>query len=301
MAANEPGVAFVAPLPVTYVDRVHRLRAGLTAQMKIIEIGGSYSAIVPKSAGFDTFTVDHASQADLQEKYRTIMPGATIEHVDCICNDGNLIAAVPKILHGTFDACIVSHVIEHMPNPIAFLQSVEAMLKPSGTLIMAVPDKRQCFDFFRPLTGTGNWLQAYLRNASIHSGLVRFEFESYTVGHDGVTMWGTGALNNFSFASKGLQKAYAIMKELGDTSDGEYVDSHSWVFVPASFSLIMYELHSLGLTNLIPSNLHTQGAGEFFVDLVKVPERAPISDADRMRLMKRSAKEQLDAFALIQE
>ena len=299
MTMGDSRISFVAPLPKTYADRVQRLRSGLDQSMKIMEIGGSYNALVPRSAGYDTYIVDHATQEELQEKYKDIAPGATIERVDCVCNDGNLIAAVPDALHGTFDACLASHVIEHIPNPIAFMRSVERMLKPSGIFTMAVPDKRQCFDFFRPLTGTGNWLQAYLCDASTHSATGHFDFESYTVSHNGTVMWHTQQLNNFSFASRGLKAAFKIMKEVGESTSGKYVDIHAWVFVPASFSLIMYEAHALGLTTLIPQNLHSQGAGEFIVDLVKDPTHPPISDADRIRLMKQAAREQLNAFALI--
>ena len=38
---------------------------------------------------------------------------------------GSLDEAVPSELHGTFDACIASHVFEHIPDPIGLLGSLE--------------------------------------------------------------------------------------------------------------------------------------------------------------------------------
>jgi len=57
-----------------------------------------------------------------------------------------------------FDYCLASHVIEHIPNPIAFFQSIAHLLKPGGVLSLAVPDKRYTFDFFQPAASVFAWL-----------------------------------------------------------------------------------------------------------------------------------------------
>ena len=56
---------------------------------------------------------------------------------------------------------ISSHNFEHSPNPIRFLQGCGKVLKPGGVLSMALPDKRACFDYFRPHTTLGQWLEAF--------------------------------------------------------------------------------------------------------------------------------------------
>lgn len=51
-----------------------------------------------------------------------------------------------------FDYVILCHVLEHVPEPIRFLNDVGALLRPGGVLLLAVPDKRQTLDASRPST-----------------------------------------------------------------------------------------------------------------------------------------------------
>lgn len=46
-------------------------------------------------------------------------------------------AAVPR---GTFDAVVLSHVLEHIVDPVGALRGVAALLKPDGLLVCAVPN-----------------------------------------------------------------------------------------------------------------------------------------------------------------
>src|SRR5215471_17380815 len=129
----------------------------------IIEIGPSYNPIAPKAKGWNTKTIDVARKSELIEKYRDHqgVDLACIEDVDFIWQDGPVHAAVPPALHGTFEAFIASHVIEHSPDFIDFLDSAARLLTPTGIVILVIPDKRWCFDYFRPLTTTGDILSAH--------------------------------------------------------------------------------------------------------------------------------------------
>ena len=60
-----------------------------------------------------------------------------------------------------YDWIIASHVIEHIPDLISYFQQCEALLKPDGILSLIIPDKRYCFDYFSPISTTGNLLDAY--------------------------------------------------------------------------------------------------------------------------------------------
>ena len=78
-------------------------------------------------------------------------------------------------LHGTFDAFIASHVIEHTPDLIDFLQTSEILLKSSGVVVLAIPDKRYCFDYFQPLTTPGQVLAAHAEGRSRHTRRTAFD------------------------------------------------------------------------------------------------------------------------------
>ena len=38
-----------------------------------------------------------------------------------------------------FDAALLSHVLEHIPDPDLFLKNIRTILRPGGSLIVAVP------------------------------------------------------------------------------------------------------------------------------------------------------------------
>ena len=125
-------------------SRAEKLLGPIDRSARIIEIGPSHNPIAPKSAGWDTRTLDHATQASLVEKYRG-HPGVDvdrIEEVDFVWTGGSMLDAVPSNLHGTFDAFIASHVIEHTTDLVGFLDATAALLTPAG---VAVPDKRCSF------------------------------------------------------------------------------------------------------------------------------------------------------------
>ena len=79
-----------------------------------------------------------------------------------IWSGGDLAARFPPEARGSFDAILASHVLEHMPDPISFLTSAQQLLKPDGLVILALPDKRFMFDFFKPMTSTADWLTAII-------------------------------------------------------------------------------------------------------------------------------------------
>ena len=275
------------------VDRKTRVLSRVRPGSKVIEIGGSYSPMAPRSAGFDTFTLDHAPHDELVDYYRKFgVPTDTIEPVDFVCTDGNFDAAVPPEHLGTFDVCISSHNLEHYPNPIRSLQAISRLLTPDGVASFAIPDRRGCFDFFRPLTTAGSWLESYLTGATRHRLQTIFDMEAYVVALDGVPTWHqTLPLQSFSFAGKSLQQSYEEIRSLGP----QYRDAHNSVFTPSSFQLLIREIQALGLVDLFPVKIDSNSEVEFYVDLVRRPCTA-ITPEQRMTLLKRLAREQVQGW-----
>jgi SAM-dependent methyltransferase len=95
--------------------------------------------------------------------------GSSTEIFDIVAARGEL---------SSFDYIISSHNFEHLPNPINFLQGCEKVHKPRGYLSMTLPDKRACFDDFRPISTLGSWLDAYLENRSRPTPAQSFEQSS---------------------------------------------------------------------------------------------------------------------------
>ena len=148
---------------------------------------------------------------------------------------------------GTFDACIASHVIEHTPDLISFLNSMEVLLKENGVVALAVPDKRYCFDYFRPLTTTGQVLHAHMEARSRHAPPLAFDFAAYMCREWWQHSLGAASLEGAALLHS-LDMARGLSQQVQDSED--YVDVHAWCFVPASFELILFELAMLGETDL---------------------------------------------------
>ena len=70
---------------------------------------------------------------------------------------------VEAIGPSSVDFVIASHVIEHLMNPLLFLQRVHRILRPSGSFYLAIPDKRSSFDRDRRRTTLLDLIDRYRR------------------------------------------------------------------------------------------------------------------------------------------
>jgi SAM-dependent methyltransferase len=270
----------------------------------IVEIGASLSPIAPKRDGWNTKTIDVGTKSELIEKYRGHVGVDNIEEVDFVCRDGPLIDSVPMEYHGTFDAFIASHVIEHQPDILAFLNCAARLLKTTGIVILAIPDKRLCFDYFRPVSLTGDVLAAHRSRRIRHSSQSTFNFHGYTVSANGGIAWSQQSLENATFDfSCSVEHAHAEFLRCDESDTSPYVDMHAWQFTPASFQLIILELARLRLTDWWVERIDPPTGCEFHAWLRRGGQEAaaaltePELNMQRLTLLKRTlleAKEQID-------
>ena len=62
---------------------------------------------------------------------------------------------------------IACHVIEHVPNMVAWLNDLHGLLTTNGIVFLAVPDKRYTFDILRPETSLAHILNDFYRAATV--------------------------------------------------------------------------------------------------------------------------------------
>ena len=239
------------------------LLASIPKHSRIIEIGPSFNPIAPKSKGWNSATLDHLTREGLVAKYRThpVVDVDKIEAVDFVWTGGKLSDAVPVDQHGSFDVFIASHVIEHTPDLIGFLDAAAALLKPDGVVILAVPDKRYCFDYFQPVTTTGQVLDAHFNNRSRHAGALVFDHFAYATTDGGVESWAARPSQGLRLIH-GLEESLDLYRLFEESRD--YQDIHAWHFVPSSFELLLLELARLGETDWQIDCISPTSGWEFF-------------------------------------
>jgi glycosyltransferase involved in cell wall biosynthesis len=286
------------------MSRAETLLAPIDRSARIIEIGPSYNPIAPKADGWNTSTLDHTTRASLVEKYRG-HPGVDvdrIEEVDFVWTNGSVANAVPSDLHGTFDAFIASHVIEHTTDLVGFLDAAATLLAPSGVVILAIPDKRYCFDYFRPLTTTGEVLHAHTTSRTRHTRRIVFDQMAYVVKNGGSGSWGQTPMQEIQFYHS-LEEAGDAFSTTREDPDSPYVDMHAWQFTPASFELLLLELARLGETDWQVERITPPTGCEFYVWLRRGGKAAAAAltvaevDVRRLVLLKQAllqTREQID-------
>jgi SAM-dependent methyltransferase len=278
------------------VDRSARLLGRSTHESVILEVGAGYNPVAPKAAGWRTHVVDHADQETLRAKYaRAAVNIERIEPVDTVWTAGSLDQAVPPDLLGRFDTMIVSHVLEHMPDLIGFLESAVRLMRPDGVISVALPDRRYCFDCLKPPTTTADLLEAHRQGRTRHAFRTAWNHLGYSATLDGALGWNAAAPGEPRLVEP-LPVAHALASTYDDGPAATYVDFHCWFFTPAGFRLAMLELGQVGAIDWVATDVTGTMGHEFFAVLRRGVERPMDPErlvAARMALMREQLQEQL--------
>jgi 2-polyprenyl-3-methyl-5-hydroxy-6-metoxy-1,4-benzoquinol methylase len=273
------------------MDRTAFFHRGLTRGMRGIEIGPSYRPLCPKSQGWNVMVVDHASRADLVAKYSAWnVDTSLIEDVDLVLDDAGLESIQPK---QAYDYILASHVIEHLPNPLGFFRAAADLLKPSGRLRLAVPDKRFCFDLLKPTTTAGELIQAYAENRHRHTlGQIVDALMMHVTCNGSITFGSVGETDRLALPHSPAE-AYRLATQA--TQSGEHFDVHGWVYTPSSFMLAYRQLAEMGLLPFRIEAVIPDGRHEFLVDAVRDDSIPPTNGMETVATLRAILEEQARA------
>jgi SAM-dependent methyltransferase len=247
------------------MDRFDRLREHIgVAKGRGLEIGPLASPVVPRRSG-DVYYVDHLSTDDLIAKYQNDpqVDEHQIVSTDFIWGSNTLAEAVGS--YAPFDYVVASHVLEHVPDLVGWLEEVATVLRPGGRLSLALPDRRYTFDVRRRDSDVSEVVEAYLLH--LRRPAVRAIFDHFYrfVVVDPDAIW--AGLPGHDDPPANAEAAMAFATKAATTD--AYLDTHCWVFSDATFVQLMATLMEMGLVTLpfVAFRPTQHGDFEFFVTL----------------------------------
>jgi SAM-dependent methyltransferase len=280
------------------MDRREKILAELdVTRLAGIEIGPQDKPLLrrPINGSGSVLYVDHADTAELRRKYETdatVNLNALIE-VDAVWGDRTL----PQILQehaavhpGTptqVDYVVASHVVEHVPDLVGWLSEIHDVLKPTGQLRLAVPDRRFTFDCLREDSRLSDVLAAYLAGArSPTPQAVLDSHLNHASGADHIKLWEDASVPPLPH----LDWNYAI-SSAREAMAGVYHDVHCWAVTPYSLADIFVALAEHGLLHLACAKFDDTADGNFEFYLRMIPCDQPSMAAESWRRVRRDARQ----------
>ena len=277
------------------MTRNEKILAGLDLRTAVgLEIGALDKPIIPPSSPH-VFYVDHAdSEAlrckDLADPYVNVN---RLVHVSGVWGEASLAEAAARV--APVDFVVASHVLEHVPDLIAWLQELASVLKPHGEVRLAIPDRRYTFDVLRAETRASDVLASHLVRARRPQAREILDYMTHLVSVDTWKIW-DGSQDTASLTRQSsIEDGVTVARDSAD--NGNYHDVHCWVFTPLSFAALMHDLaaasyHPFKCASFLPTERNTN---EFFATLQMCGD--PMEAAASWLQLQRDIEEQLAAPA----
>ena len=231
------------------VARSAIMRKGLDLRvLKGLEIGALAHPIVKRADG-DIFYVDQADTESLRKTYAdsTNIDARKIVDVDAVWGARSLI----DCLSGrSVDYVMASHVAEHVPDLITWLDEVRAVLAPGGELRLALPDRRYSHDALRAGTRLADLVAAWIMKARRPQVRDVLDFRLYTAsGVDGCGVFG----GSFDLGSVTPDHPFEVAVQSARAAFDHpdiYFDVHCLVASAPEFAALMRQLAQHGLLHM---------------------------------------------------
>jgi hypothetical protein len=235
-----------------------------------LEIGPLSMPIVSKKE-YDgkVWYIDYASSEKLKEVYRndTYVKVDDIVETDYIWGEQSL----PELVNGTlFQYVVASHVIEHVPDMIGWLNEIAEVLDDNGILSLAIPDKRYTFDVLRELSTPGMLIDAHIRGLRRPDPQAIFDYMTLSCALDSADAWDKKIDGKKLKPASTLFQAYAAAQN--SFLDLNYRDAHVNIFTPSRFLDLVEVLSRLNLLEFTVVDIFDTAPYtiEFFVSLERL-------------------------------
>jgi SAM-dependent methyltransferase len=274
-------------IPTVRDKRRDRLLRGLNIQESVgVEIGPLCWPLVRRSEAPNVIYVDHTDTPSLRQKYKDDphLDVNEIVDVDAVWGRNTLHEAIK----GRYvDYVVASHVVEHVPDLVTWLRELAAVLRPTGEVRLAVPDRRFTFDYFRRESRLPEVLTSYIARARVPHPYSLLDHCLAAADVPTLEAWQGRIDPNSVKRHHTWQGALHLARDAFE--NGTYHDVHCWVFTPSSFAKLMADLCQMELLDFACEDFcdTLENDIEFSVVLRRSRDRAYI--AESWLRMERSA------------
>jgi predicted SAM-dependent methyltransferase len=252
-----------------------------------LEIGPSHNPIAPKNKGYNVEILDHLSKDDLISKYQMHegIDTSKIEEVDYVWNGEPISQLIGK--NNIYDWIIASHVIEHTPCLVTFLNECSKVLKKDGMLSLVIPHRNYCFDYFNEISSISDILDSYVERRTKPTPGKIYQYLANATKLNNKIAWARDELDK-------SRSQFNLIHEMSESkkifyesiADEKYHDVHVWKFIPESFKLIIDDLRHLDLTDLEILNEARPDGCEFYIQLKKTNKQNIFTMQDRLKKLQ---------------
>lgn len=262
-----------------------QIRSQITLSELGLEIGPSFNPIASKSNGYNVHIIDHLDKDGLIEKYLNHQntPIENIEDVDYVWNGERYSKLIGN--EKCYDYIIASHLIEHVPDLVDFINQCSELLKDDGKLFLLIPDKRFCFDIFQPCSNLSHIIDNHLsKNTKPTLGEVTSQLLNFVANNQQISWGKDSQKTNFHFI-RNLEQINNTIENYSET----YIDTHVWHFTPLSFQLLIFDLILLKYIEIDIERIEDTVGVEFLCVLSKSKNKSSKGLLDqRLELLNRS-------------
>lgn len=224
------------------MDRRERLLGGVDlAHSTGLEIGALHAPIVRRDEGRILYVDYAATEVVRANRNDPNIDPETIVEVDIVWGERRLAEAAGERV----DYVVASHVIEHVPDLIGWLDELAEVLKPGGVLGLAIPDRRFTFDRLRNETTVADVFEAWLDQRRLPRPRQILDVAHLGVEAEASRLWAGDEMRPDE-AVLDARLAGAVKLATQVHAAPRYVDIHCWVFTPTSFLSLARSLATLG-------------------------------------------------------
>ncbi|MDI2112705.1 methyltransferase domain-containing protein [Commensalibacter nepenthis] len=229
---------------VSFLEKRHRsLRNGIHfGQDRCLEIGALVDPVLRRQDG-NVFYADHLSTDNLKKQF-SWDPDFKFDQlvdVDFVWDNHQ---PFKECVNGSFDYVVASHVGEHVPNLIGWIDQISQVLTPNGQLRLALPDGRYSFDMKRQTSKLSDLLAAWMKKSYCPETHLVLDFALNKVDDQLVEEMHHRYVQDFDASDLPSQFPFHEVLQWGERTldPTHYEDVHCWVFSLNLFAKFMIVL-----------------------------------------------------------